>query len=103
MISNVNKLIIWILLFSCCWGLLTPQFVLLPVILALFYMMKTILERQSGIFKKHLIAYFIFFIISGFSSYITSSKAYSKHSARLPACNFSQFCLILFSYPANTL
>ena len=35
MISNVNKLIIWILLFSCCWGLLTPQFVLLPVILAL--------------------------------------------------------------------
>lgn len=61
MISNVNKLIIWILLFSCCWGLLTPQFVLLPVILALFYMMKTILERQSGIFKKHLIAYFIFF------------------------------------------
>lgn len=52
MISNVNKLIIWILLFSCCWGILPYQFVLLPVVFALYYMIKTILERKPGMFKK---------------------------------------------------
>ena len=55
MISNVNKLIIWILLFSCCWGILPYQFVLLPVVFALYYMIKTILERRPGMFKKYLI------------------------------------------------
>ena len=88
MISNVNKLIIWILLFSCCWGLLTPQFVLLPVILALFYMMKTILERQSGIFKKHLIAYFIFFIISGFSSLYYEQQSLFKTFSSIACLQF---------------
>lgn len=88
MISNANKLIIWILLFSCCWGLLTPQFVLLPVILALFYMMKTILERQSGMFKKHLIAYFIFFIISGFSSLYYEQQSLFKTFSSIACLQF---------------
>ena len=88
MISNVNKLIIWILLFSCCWGLLTPQFVLLPVILALFYMIKAILERQSGMFKKHLIIYFIFFIISGFSSLYYEQQSLLKTFSSIACLQF---------------
>lgn len=74
--------------FSCCWGLLTPQFVLLPVILALFYMMKTILERQSGMFKKHLIAYFIFFIISGFSSLYYEQQSLFKTFSSIACLQF---------------
>ena len=78
MISNVNKLIIWILLFSCCWGILPYQFVLLPVVFALYYMIKTILERRPGMFKKYLIIYFIFFIISAFSCMHFEDQSLSK-------------------------
>ena len=104
MISNVNKLIIWILLFSCCWGLLTPQFVLLPVILALFYMIKAILERQSGMFKKHLIIYFIFFHNQRIFELIlrTAKPTQNIQLNCLPAI-FHNSVLFLFSYLANIL
>ena len=73
-----KRLIIWILLFSCCWGILPYQFVLLPVVFALYYMIKTILERRPGMFKKYLIIYFIFFIISAFSCMHFEDQSLSK-------------------------
>lgn len=102
MISNVNKLIIWILLFSCCWGILPYQFVLLPVVFALYYMIKTILERRPGMFKKYLIIYFIFFIISAFSCMHFEDQSLSKTFTAVVACNFSRSYLISYFYPANT-
>lgn len=89
MSMQVNKLLIWIFLFTCIWGILPPQMALLPVLFSLYYMIKVIVVQKPGKYKKAIIIYFVFFIISAFSC-----LHYEKQSL---ASTFSSLgCLNLF-------